>query len=143
MRVSDYLGYLRDMSRKIAFRGGFEACLARPAGSGVPPLHGSGAGLYAGLSRDTWLAQARLKIDVDENQGIYVGYGLIAGKVTIEGRSRELAGPLIIMPVDLDPEGDASANLEFEHEDTLINYDLLALPRGQRPAEFKVAKQAQ
>lgn len=146
MRVSDYLGYLRDMSRKIAFRGGFEACLARPAGSGVPPLHGSGSGLYGGLSRDTWLAQARLKIDADENQGVYVGYGLVAGKVTFEGRSRELAGPLIIMPVDLDPEGDASANLEFEHEDTLINYDLLALlipgadsvPDGAAPAEHNV-----
>ena len=146
MHVSDYLGYLRDMSRKIAFRGGFEACLARPAGSGVPPLHGSGSGLYAGLSRDTWLAQARLKIDVDENQGVYVGYGLVAGKVTIEGRSRELAGPLIIMPVDLDSEGDASADLEFEHEDTLINYDLLALlipgadsvPDGAAPAEHTV-----
>jgi hypothetical protein len=146
MRVSDYLGYLRDMSRKIAFRGGFEACLARPPGSGVPPLHGSGTGLYAGLSRDTWLAQARLKIDVDENQGVYVGYGLVAGLVTIDGRSRELAGPLIIMPVDLDPEGDASANLEFEHEDTLINYDLLALlipgadsvPDGAAPAEHTV-----
>ncbi len=146
MRVSDYLGYLRDMSRKIAFRGGFEACLSRPAGAGVPPLHGSVAGLYAGLSRDTWLAQARLKIDADENQGVYVGYGLVAGKVTIEGRSRELAGPLIIMPVDLEPEGEASANLEFEHEDTLINYDLLALlipgadsvPDGAAPVEHAV-----
>ena len=127
MRVSDYLGYLRDMSRKIAFRGGFEACLTRPAVANVPALHGASSGAYAGLTRDTWLAQARQRIDAEENQGVYVGYGLIAGKVTIEGRSREVAGPLIIMPVDMEPDGETSTDLEFEHEDTLINYDLLAL----------------
>ena len=146
MRVSDYLGYLRDMSRKIAFRGGFEACLIRPAVAGVPALHGASAGAYAGLTRETWLAQARQRIDAEENQGVYVGYGLIAGKVTIEGRSREVAGPLIIMPVDMEPDGDASTDLEFEHEDTLINYDLLALlipgadtvPDGAAPAEHAV-----
>jgi hypothetical protein len=146
MRVSDYLGYLRDMSRKIAFRGGFEACLIRPAVAGVPALHGASAGAYAGLTRETWLAQARQRIDAEENQGVYVGYGLIAGKVTIEGRSREVAGPLIIMPVDMEPDGEVSTDLEFEHEDTLINYDLLALlipgadsvPDGAAPAEHAV-----
>ena len=35
MRVSDYLGYLRDMSRKISFRGGFENCLNRTISAGV------------------------------------------------------------------------------------------------------------
>lgn len=146
MRVSDYLGYLRDMSRKIAFRGGFEACLTRPAGAGIPALHGASAGAYAGLTRETWLAQARQRIQTEENQGIYVGYGLIAGKVTIEGRSREVAGPLIIVPVDLEPDGEAANDLEFEHEDSLINYDLLALlipgadsvPDGAAPAEHGV-----
>ncbi len=146
MRVSDYLGYLRDMSRKIAFRGGFEACLSRPAAGGIPSLHGDGPGAYAGLSRPTWLAQARQRIETDENQGVYVGYGLIAGKVTIEGRARTIAGPLIIMPVDMEPEGDAAADLEFENEDTLINYDLLALlipgadsvADGAAPAEHTV-----
>ena len=146
MRVSDYLGYLRDMSRKIAFRGGFESCLIRPTVAGVPPLHGTNAGAYAGLTRETWLAQARQRIDAEENQGVYVGYGLVAGKVTIEGRSRDVAGPLIIMPVDLEPDGEASTDLEFEHEDTLINYDLLALlipgadsvPDGAAPAEHAV-----
>ena len=146
MRVSDYLGYLRDMSRKIAFRGGFEACLTRPAVANVPALHGASSGAYAGLTRETWLAQARQRIEAEENQGVYVGYGLIAGKVTIEGRSREVAGPLIIVPVDMDPDGDSAADLEFEHEDTLINYDLLALlipgadsvPDGAAPAEHTV-----
>lgn len=146
MRVSDYLGYLRDMSRKIAFRGGFEACLTRPTGAGVPALHGASAGAYAGLTRETWLAQARQRIQTEENQGVYVGYGLIAGKVTIEGRSREVAGPLIIVPVDMESEGDAATDLEFEHEDSLINYDLLALlipgadsvPDGAAPAEHTV-----
>ena len=146
MRVSDYLGYLRDMSRKIAFRGGFEACLIRPSVANVPALHGSSVGAYAGLTRETWLAQARQRIEVEENQGVYVGYGLISGKVTIEGRSREVAGPLIIVPVDMEPDGEAATDLEFEHEDTLINYDLLALlipgadsvPDGAAPAEHTV-----
>lgn len=146
MLVGDYLGYLRDMSRKIAFRGGFESCLAQPAGSGIPPIHGSDSTTYGGLSRETWLSQARVKMGVDENQGIYLGYGLVAGRVSIEGRVRELAAPLIIMPVDMDPEGGSSSDLEFEHADTVINYDLLALlipgadsvPDGAAPAEHSV-----
>ena len=127
MRVSDYLGYLRDMSRKIAFRGGFEACLARAASGGTPPLHGAEIGTYGGVSRATWLAQARQRLEKEDNLGVYVGYGLIAGKVIIEGRVREVAGPLIIIPVDMEPEVDEGLDLEFEHEDALLNYDLLAL----------------
>lgn len=127
MRVSDYLGYLRDMSRKISFRGGFENCLSRPASGGVPPLHGTGSKVYAGLSRETWLAQVRQRIEKEENQGVYLGYGIIAGKVTIEGKTREVAGPLIIMPIDMNPEADDVLDMEFENEDTLLNYDLLAM----------------
>jgi hypothetical protein len=146
MRVSDYLGYLRDMSRKIAFRGGFEACLAKGSVGGFSVLHGEGATQYAGLSRDTWLAQARQRMEKEDNLGVYVGYGLIAGKVTVDGRSREVAGPLIIVPVDMEPEADAATDLEFEHEDTLLNYDLLALlipgadsiTDGAAPTEQKV-----
>jgi dTDP-4-amino-4,6-dideoxygalactose transaminase len=102
MRVSDYLGYLRDMSRKIAFRGGFEACLIRPSAGGMPVLHGSSSANYGGLSRDTWLAQARQRLEREDNLGVYVGYGLIAGRVTVDGRSRDVAGPLIIVPVDME-----------------------------------------
>ena len=146
MRVSDYLGYLRDMSRKIAFRGGFESCLTRPSAGGLPVLHGSNSANYAGLSRDTWLAQARQRLEREDNLGVYVGYGLVAGRVTIEGRVRDVAGPLIIVPVDMEPEGEAALDLEFEHEDTLLNYDLLAMlipgadaiPDGAAPAEHAV-----
>ena len=146
MRVSDYLGYLRDMSRKIAFRGGFEACLIRPSAGGMPVLHGSSSANYGGLSRDTWLAQARQRLEREDNLGVYVGYGLIAGRVTVDGRSRDVAGPLIIVPVDMEPEGEGGLDLEFEHEDTLLNYDLLAMlipgadvvPDGAAPTEQKV-----
>ena len=146
MRVSDYLGYLRDMSRKIAFRGGFEACLVKASAGGFSVLHGEGATQYAGLSRDTWLAQARQRMEKEDNLGVYVGYGLITGKVSVDGRSREVAGPLIIVPVDMEPEADAALDLEFEHEDTLLNYDLLALlipgadsvPDGAAPTDSKV-----
>jgi len=146
MRVGDYLAYLRDMSRKIAFRGGFEACLAKAATGGLPQLHGSSAGSYAGLSRSTWLAQARQRIDTEESLGVYVGYGLVAGRVSVAGRTRDVSGPLIIMPVDVDPEGENSVDMDFEHEDTLINYDLLALlipgadavPDGASPAEHGI-----
>lgn len=127
MRVSDYLGYLRDMSRKIAFRGGFEACLARAAAGGVPPLHGSAEANYAGLTRATWLAEARKRMEKEDNLGVYVGYGMVAGQVKTDGRTRDIAGPLIIVPVDMDPEEEAEADLEYEHEDALLNYDLLAL----------------
>jgi hypothetical protein len=125
MLVSDYLGYLRDMSRKISFRGGFENCLNRPVSAGVPSVYDLDADRYAGLSRETWLHQVRQKIDKEENLGIYLGYGIVAGKIQIDGRQREVAGPLIIMPIDI--EGDDADDMEFEYEDTLLNYDLMAM----------------
>jgi len=125
MRVSDYLGYLRDMSRKISFRGGFENCLNRTISAGVPSIYGLGLSKYAGLSQETWLDQARQKIDKEENLGVYLGYGIVAGKITLEGKQREVAGPLIIMPIDI--ETNEVGEIEFEHEDTLLNYDLLAM----------------
>lgn len=126
MRVGDYLRYLRDMSRKIAFRGGFEACLSRPARAGFICLHGSEAN-YAGLTRETWFMEARKRMLLEEEQGVYVGYGLVQGRVTADGRSRDVCGPLVIVPVEHETDEAGAFDVEYDHEDALLNYDLLAL----------------
>lgn len=114
------------MSRKIAFRGGFEACLNRPVRGGFTALHGSEPN-YAGVTRETWIMNARKRMLEEEEQGVYLGYGLVHGQITVEGRSREVSGPLIIVPVDLEVGESAAFDVEYDHEDSLINYDLLAL----------------
>lgn len=126
MRVGDYLRYLRDMSRKIAFRGGFEACLSRPARGGFICLHGSEAN-YAGLTRETWFMEARKRMLVEEEQGVYVGYGLVQGRVNADGKSRDVCGPLVIVPVEHETDDAGAFDVEYDHEDALLNYDLLAL----------------
>lgn len=126
MRVGDYLRYLRDMSRKIAFRGGFEACLNRPARSGFTVLHGSEPN-YAGMTRETWFMEARKRMLIEEEQGVYLGYGLVQGKVSPDGKSRDVCGPLIIVPVEHETDEAGAFDVEYDHEDALLNYDLLAL----------------
>lgn len=126
MRVGDYLRYLRDMSRKIAFRGGFEACLNRPVRAGFVCLHGSEDN-YAGLTRETWFMEARKRMLSEEEQGIYVGYGLVQGRVNADGRSRDVCGPLVIVPVEHETDEAGAFDVEYDHEDALLNYDLLAL----------------
>lgn len=132
--VDEYFRYLRDMSRKIAFRGGFDSCLLRHF-SGInaryPKFYTVPNELKAqGYGPDSWMKSYAFEAcRKDGNVGIYMGAGFMMGRVTLNGKSRTVAAPLVFCPIQAGGGDDDGDELSFEAyvSGVQINLDLMAL----------------
>lgn len=132
--VDEYFRYLRDMSRKIAFRGGFDNCLTRHV-SGITGQHPKFYTVPNELERrgygpKDWIKSYALEAArKDGNLGPYIGSGFLMGRLTINGKLRTIAAPLLFVPVSAVIE-DGELELEADPRDIQVNLDLMALMLG-------------
>lgn len=140
--VDDYIRYLRDMSRKIAFRGGFDTCLSRRI-TGIQGNHPLYYELPNSLEQrnykaDDWIKSYALPaIKKDGNSGVYLGSGFLMGRPTIGNKVRTIASPLMFCPLNVSQD-EETGSLEFEAvgNDIQLNLDLLSsLMNAERKEE--------
>lgn len=129
--LTSYLQYLHEVSRRITQRGGFDSIPTNVK----QPLPCSLADDEDQEERDRLLAAARNLLK-DGDRGLFVGFGLVAGRAdfAIGGRSqqRRLLAPVLVARADLarDDEAASSAratSIEVDWDSLALNIDLMTL----------------
>lgn len=124
------------MSRKIAFRGGFDNCIGtvlktKDKRSKVPnycPVGGLRYRSSEKLLLPEWFSTSREAINFDANTGLYFGLGIISGRFTSGGEEKMISAPLIIYPAEYGETNDDRPNVvDVMWEAPQINIDLLAV----------------
>ncbi|MEI8133813.1 MAG: hypothetical protein WCH46_01900 [bacterium] len=111
-----YLKYLRDISRKMVFRAGFD--LVFPGTSRNPDC----LSLMIESRDAAWFSRASDESKKSDRK-IFFGIGTLTGKFKqVNGRNKKIAAPLFLAQVTIDPEG----MIAFIHKDSLsLNYDIV------------------
>ena len=126
--VLDYLRYLRDFTRKILMRRGFENVLRETARA--PHCY---------FAVDSWAANGRqwsaavrghLQSRDGTGRGLFMGWGLVVGRVERRGRRHKIAAPVWFSPVELDEDGGGVGWSIPDWDQFQFNYDLLTLLLG-------------
>lgn len=122
--ITDYLSYLRDVSRKIAYRSGFDKCFL-PSKEYPQPFHLTNdvKQFYNHNEREfNVLDKYNDKLNSKDNAcRLFLGFGMFAGVL----EQRTIAAPLFIMPCYIQIENN-ELQLEFELEEYDLNYDILS-----------------
>ena len=142
------------MSRKIAFRGGFDNCVGQNRGRGRQPkmtnfcakggMHVDGS-LRTKVSENEWMLHAMNHVEKTPNTGLYLGLGLCVGRMGPAGSEKVIAAPLIIIPADFqeDEDGNDTAKPDVDWHEPQINLDLLAhLLEAKVDEEAEITAQA-
>jgi superfamily I DNA and/or RNA helicase len=118
--ITDYLYYLRDVSRKIAYRSGFDKCFL-PSKEYPRPFHQTNdvKQIYNHYEKEFNVFD-KLK-PKDNTCCLFLGFGMFAGVL----EQRTIAAPLFIMPCYIQNENN-ELQLEFELEEYDLNYDILS-----------------
>lgn len=142
------------MSRKIAFRGGFDNCVGQHRGRGRQPkmtnfcAKGSmymDKRLRLKVSEGEWMLHAMNHVEKTANSGLYLGLGLCVGRMGSSGSEKVIAAPLIIIPAEFqeDDQGNDTASPDVDWHDPQINLDLLAyLLEAKVDEEAEITAQA-
>lgn len=123
------------MSRKIAFRGGYDKCLGtvlktRDRSTKVSnycPVRGLSYGLSKKLSLSKWFITSREAINFDANTGLYFGIGILSGRFTLGSEEKMISAPLIIFPAEHCVNIEDRPNVDVMWEAPQINIDLLSV----------------
>jgi hypothetical protein len=119
-RIISYLQYLRDVSRKIVSRGGFEKCFLEKANGyalqfeELPDRIGYRNELYHEVKRYCNF------IDGTYNKKAFIGYGMVAGT-----KSRIYAAPILYLECEL-YEDNGEIAVEPDIGTVRFNYDLVS-----------------
>ncbi len=133
MSVIPYLKYIREMSRKILMNKGFENVLYRtksqnPFYSEYPPPPQDGYWRAVQERINTSQSSKRVKV---KHMSCFLGIGLIVGRVVQKRRNRNVAGPLLYAPLELEQSEDLrTLNPVVLWEEITFNFDLLAILIG-------------
>jgi|ERR1043166_1992446 hypothetical protein len=136
--IFSYLHYLHDVNRKLLQRGGLENALYRKPVSQHPYYHQLDQPDAARPRH--WLGSLR-HIQSAEARGLplrpLVGLGLVVGQVQTPKGPKRLTAPLAFCSARLVEEDDKPnfVTMEPSWDSITLNYDLLALFRGQIPEE--------
>src|SRR5262245_32391416 len=130
--VTAYLEYLREMSRKIAYRGSFLNVLYRKPRR-APDRYLSLDIPHQGDELQRYLVGVEQDRRMEDGRKLFVGIGLIAGRLSQEvvgTRSRSsinAAAPLLMVPTDVESPEDTGASYAFEPDWNAItvNYELV------------------
>lgn len=126
--VVSYLEYLRQMSRKIAYRGAIVDVLGgksrrspdRYLAYDTPQEDAAMQRYLNGVTADNQL---------NEGRTLFVGVGLIVGNARSGGKSVKVSAPLIMVPceVDVPDETDSTYGCTPEWDAATLNYDLISV----------------
>lgn len=124
--VSAYLEYLREMSRKIAYRGTFLNVLYRKSKKS-PDRYLSLDTTHSADVLQQYYSSVEQDIRGQDGRTLFIGIGLLTGKLISQGRSSIVAAPLYTIPVDLESDDDAGPTLHdrIEWSAASLNYDLI------------------
>lgn len=135
--VISYLSYLRDISRKIFTRNGFNKCYFNRKFKCLVPLENNSL-LFETHNNEYRLLQKLNKIYERHNDtGIFIGFGNIIGK-----NSKIYSSPLILIKVDvLINENDKSLELRPDCKTLSLNIDLLSSLTSDEANEDDIEKE--
>lgn len=124
--VSAYLEYLREMSRKIAYRGTFLNVLHRKPKKSPDRYLSYDAPTPQELMQ-RYLTGVEQDVGGQDGRTLFLGIGLLAGKLSAKGRATIVAAPLYTVPVELEEVDDTGAQLNAQPQwhATSLNYDLI------------------
>ena len=122
--LAAYVEYLREMSRKVAYRGSFLKVLPGTAPKPSRYLDWDaervpGQVYLQGVIEDQRIAK--------EGRSLFLGIGLCIGTLTRDGKARKIAAPLLLVPAEIEPsevEG-SPIELEIHWKSVALNYDLV------------------
>jgi len=124
--VSAYLEYLREMSRKIAYRGTFLNVLHRKPKRSPDRYQNYDVPTSQDLMQ-RYLTGVEQDIRGQDGRTLFIGLGLLTGKLVSEGRAAVVAAPLYTVPVEIEALDGPGATLTAEPQwnSTSLNYDLV------------------
>jgi hypothetical protein len=119
-----YLKYLRDVSRKLVLRGGFDRIF--PGTSRAPDC----LSLVSEKREPFWFRKANAEALKSDRQ-IFLGLGIVTGTSSItKSRKKKIAAPLFIIQTELDHE---KAKVFLRRDTLTLNYDVV-----QHLVDFKI-----
>jgi hypothetical protein len=124
--VVAYLEYLREMSRKITCRGTLLNVLFK-ASKKSPDRYLDWDSPRPTPAFQRYLAGVEQDVTFQDGRRLFLGVGLIAGKLVAEGKSATLAAPLFTIPAYVEAGEEKGTELGFEIDwtEASLNYDLL------------------
>lgn len=134
--IIDYLSYLRDVSRKIVSRNGFERALLEKSRKN-PTLTLQVRSLKKTITKFDGTEFEHFKgiafhLDKNQDKRLFCGFGLICGNKN----DRTFAAPILFVECNLEDNKSDGLKIEIDMETLSLNYDLLSsITRYYRIAE--------
>jgi superfamily I DNA and/or RNA helicase/very-short-patch-repair endonuclease len=121
IRIIKYIKYLRDVSRKIASRNGFEKCYLNKQFKFAYPIFKYKdviSSLDAEYEMYNWYYE---QVKSNPEKKLFIGFGLLCGSF----KKRIISAPILYVQCDIDKSETNEITIEFP-DNANINYDLLA-----------------
>lgn len=126
--VIQYLRYLRDFTRKILLRRGLENVLRETART--PHCYFDLDNWAANGGRWNAAVRGHLQTRDGVGRGLFLGLGLVVGRVERRGKRHKVAAPVWFCPAELDEETGGKGWSIPDWSECQLNYDLLTLLFG-------------
>lgn len=125
--VAAYLQYLREMARKIAYRGTFLNVLSGKTRRSPDRYFDEDARITP-VEFQRYLAGVEQDVRTNEERTLFLGTGLLVGSVARSGRRVQIAAPLITTPAEVSAPEENLTDIQFELDWTgsSVNYDLVS-----------------
>lgn len=120
-RILQYLRYLRDVSRKIVTRNGFEKCYFNKQNRyalQVGKYKESISNFDAEYETYNWYYE---QVKSNQDKKLFIGFGLLCGSK----QKKMVSAPIVYIQCDIDKTEDNTILLDFS-DTANINYDLIA-----------------
>lgn len=120
-RILQYLRYLRDVSRKIVTRNGFEKCYFNKQNRYAYPItryKESISNFDAEYETYNWYYE---QVKSNQDKKLFIGFGLLCGSK----QKKIISAPIVYIQCDIDKAEDNTIVLNFA-DTANINYDLIA-----------------
>lgn len=124
--VPAYLEYLREMARKIAYRGTFLNVLHRKS-SRSPDRYLNWDDAHGESEKQRYLVAVEQDIKAQDGRSLFIGIGLLVGRLAYDGKVNLIAAPLLLIPVELERGEEVGSNLGYDIQwgAVSLNYDLI------------------
>jgi len=123
--VAAYMEYLREMARKIAYRGSFLKVI--PGTRSMPSRYLDWDVSHSPDDRKRYLLGAEQDRQSKDGRALFLGIGLCIGQTQGKSRQMKVAAPLLIVPMNIESEDDDGKvlALDIHWKSIALNYDLI------------------
>jgi hypothetical protein len=123
--VAAYMEYLREMARKIAYRGSFLKVI--PGTRSMPSRYMDWDQPHSSEDMQRFLLGAEQDKQAKDGRALFLGVGLCMGKTKGKNRIVNVAAPLLLVPMNIEPDDDGGGGLALDAHwrSIALNYDLI------------------